>query len=68
LKTLFGFNVGVELGQMSLVLLFIPLAWWLRNRRVYRTVVLQGGSAAIAVLSLAWLIERACNVALLARL
>ena len=67
-KTLFGFNAGVELGQMSLVVLFIPVAWLLRNHRLYRTVILRGGSAVIALLSLVWLIERACNVALLARL
>lgn len=66
-KTLFGFNVGVELGQMSLVILFIPVAWLLRNHRLYRSLILRGGSAAIATLSLIWLIERAFNVALLAR-
>ena len=67
LATLFGFNVGVELGQMSLVILFIPVAWLLRNHRLYRDLVLRAGSAAIAVLALIWLVERSFNVALLAR-
>ena len=66
-KTLFGFNLGVELGQMSLVLLFIPVAWLLRNHRLYRTLILRAGSTAIAALSLVWLLERACNITLLTR-
>lgn len=64
LKTLFGFNVGVELGQMTMVILFIPIAFALRNRALYRRVILQGGSAVIAAVSLVWLMERAFNVAL----
>lgn len=68
LKTLFGFNVGVELGQMTMVVLFIPIAYALRNRAFYRRVILRGGSVVIAVVSLAWLIERACNVSLFSRL
>jgi len=62
LKTLFGFNVGVELGQMTMVVLFIPIAYALRNRALYRRGILRGGSTVIAAVSLVWLIERACNV------
>ena len=64
LKTLFGFNVGVELGQMTMVALFIPIAYALRNRALYRRGILRGGSTVIAAVSLVWLIERACNVTL----
>lgn len=56
--SLFGFNLGVEIGQLAIVLLLVPAAFLLRNRRLYPRVVLGTGSLAIALLAGAWLIER----------
>jgi hypothetical protein len=53
-----GFNLGVELGQIAIVLLFLPLAWWLRNTLFYRWVVVVGGSLTIAVLGIIWTLQR----------
>jgi hypothetical protein len=53
-----GFNVGVELGQLAIVLVFFPLAWLLRNTAFYRWVVVTGGSLTIAVLGTVWTLER----------
>jgi hypothetical protein len=53
-----GFNVGVELGQLAIVLVFLPVAWLLRHTRFYRWVVVTGGSAAIVVLGIFWTLER----------
>lgn len=53
-----GFNIGVELGQLAIVLVFVPLAWWLRHTAFYRWVVVVGGSLAIAVVASIWLVER----------
>ena len=53
-----GFNVGVELGQLAIVLVFLPIAWLLRRTRFYRWVVVAGGAAAIVVLGLVWTLER----------
>ncbi|WP_291912188.1 HupE/UreJ family protein [Limnohabitans sp.] len=53
-----GFNVGVELGQLAIVLVFLPIAWLLRRTRFYRWVVVAGGSTAIVVLGLVWTLER----------
>ncbi|MFM1908417.1 MAG: hypothetical protein RLZZ591_2094 [Pseudomonadota bacterium] len=53
-----GFNVGVELGQLAIVLVFFPLAWLLRNTGFYRWTVVVGGSLAIAALGLLWTLER----------
>ena len=53
-----GFNVGVELGQLAIVLVFLPVAWLLRHTRFYRWVVVAGGSAAIVVLGLFWTLDR----------
>ncbi|MDR7298038.1 hypothetical protein J2X16_003387 [Pelomonas aquatica] len=55
---LLGFNVGVELGQLVVVALLLPLALALRSAAVYRRAVVPGGSGAIAVLALVWCVER----------
>lgn len=53
-----GFNIGVELGQIAIVLVFIPLAWMLRHTAFYRWGVVVGGSSLIALLGLAWTLQR----------
>ena len=53
-----GFNVGVELGQLAIVGVFLPIAWLLRHTRFYRWVIVAGGSAAIVVLGLFWTLDR----------
>lgn len=64
--SLFGFNLGVEIGQLALVSVFFPLAFGLRFTAFYRRGVLRVGSAVIAALALIWLLERAFNLRLLA--
>ncbi|RZS53379.1 HupE/UreJ family protein [Sphaerotilus mobilis] len=66
LAPLLGFNLGVELGQLLIVALVLPLAWRWRAHAAYRRVVLQAGSLLIAALALVWLVERAFDVALIA--
>lgn len=58
-RTLLGFNLGVELGQLAIVALFLPVAYLLRETRLYRTGVLYGGSSAAALCALFWLWQRA---------
>jgi hypothetical protein len=53
-----GFNLGVESGQLAIVLLFLPLAHALRGSWFYRRACLQFGSLAVASLALIWLLER----------
>ena len=62
--SLFGFNIGVEIGQLAIVALFLPAAFALRGTWAYRRAILAGGSAAIATIAGVWLIERAFNLAL----
>jgi hypothetical protein len=57
--TLFGFNSGVEIGQMCVVAAFLPLAYLARRSPFYRWVGLVGGSVAITAIATVWLIERA---------
>lgn len=62
---LLGFNVGVELGQLAVVALLLPLALALRSAVAYRRWIVPGGSGAISVLALLWCVERSMAVQLL---
>jgi HupE / UreJ protein len=62
---LVGFNVGVELGQLAIVVVFLPLAYALRRTVFYRKGVMVGGSVLIALLAAVWLVERAFGLKLL---
>lgn len=59
LRTLLGFNLGVELGQLAIVAVFLPIAYLLRGTRFYRTGVVYGGSSAAAACAMFWLWQRA---------
>lgn len=59
---LVGFNVGVELGQLAIVAVFLPLAFALRRSWFYRLAVFKAGSLLIAALALWWFAERAFNL------
>jgi hypothetical protein len=63
--TLFGFNVGVEIGQLAVVAVFLPLAFVARGTTAYRRVALVGGSVAITLVASLWLVERAFGVRIL---
>jgi hypothetical protein len=60
---LVGFNVGVELGQLAIVAVFLPLAFALRDTRFYRVGVLRFGSLAVAALATWWFVQRAFDLA-----
>jgi hypothetical protein len=57
-----GFNVGVEIGQESIVLVFLPMAYLLRKTWFYRVVVLRGGSLLIIAIAIGWFVQRAFNI------
>jgi hypothetical protein len=61
LVALVGFNVGVEIGQLVIVSLFLPVAFWIRSSRFYRHVMMSGGSGVVAAVALVWFCERAFN-------
>lgn len=62
--SLAGFNIGVELGQLTVVLIVVPLIFLVRERRFYRPVVLVGGSCAIAFVAALWFLQRALGFGL----
>jgi hypothetical protein len=57
-RALVGFNLGVEVGQLGIVALFVPAAFFLRRTAAYRRVALLGGSAAIAAVAVLWTVQR----------
>jgi hypothetical protein len=59
--TLFGFNFGVELGQLAIVFVFVPMAFALRKTNFYQEVALRYCSLLIAALAGAWFFERALD-------
>lgn len=58
LMALFSFNFGIELGQITCILIFFPIALALRDRVFYRQVMFKGGSIAACVLALLWMTQR----------
>jgi hypothetical protein len=62
LVTLFGFNLGVELGQLAIVAVFVPVAFLARRSIAYRRGALVVGSLAILVVAAIWFVERAFDI------
>jgi hypothetical protein len=58
-RTLLGFNLGVELGQLAIVAVFLPVAFLLRETRFYRIAVLYIGSAMACLCAAIWFVQRA---------
>ena len=56
--SVFGFNVGVELGQIAILLVAFPLLYLLRTTRAYVPLMKLGSAGLIAIATL-WFCERA---------
>ena len=63
--SLLGFNAGVEVGQLAIVAVFLPVAYLLRNTPLYRKGVFIGGSIFTMLVALIWLAERVFNLKLI---
>ncbi|MBC7975140.1 MAG: HupE/UreJ family protein, partial [Myxococcales bacterium] len=64
---LLGFNLGVELGQLVIVAIALPLAWLLAHQlgaTRYRRQIMPAVSAVIGLLAVKWLIERVFGLTL----
>jgi hydrogenase/urease accessory protein HupE len=56
--SLFGFNLGVELGQLAIVALVFPLLQWASKKPTVRAKGFRAASAAIAAMGVIWCILR----------
>ncbi|MDR4467418.1 MAG: HupE/UreJ family protein [Nitrospira sp.] len=62
LLSLVSFNIGVEIGQLVIVALFLPTAYLIRRSWSYPRLVLTGGSLAVIAIALVWFAERTFEV------
>lgn len=59
MQALLSFNIGVELGQLSVILAaYLLLGRWFSQEKWYRSRVVNPVSAGIALLALYWTVER----------
>ena len=59
IPALLGFNVGVEFGQLTVVLLaFVLLGYWFNQKNYYTSSIAQPISAIIGLVGAFWFIER----------
>lgn len=63
--SLVGFNLGVEVGQLVIVSVFLPVIFALRHTRFYRQGIFVGGSLLIVAVALVWLTERVMDMKLI---
>jgi hypothetical protein len=59
LLSLLSFNLGIEAGQLAVVLTVMPAIYLMRTHDAYRRRLLPWGSAVIATLAGVWLVQRA---------
>jgi HupE / UreJ protein len=59
LISLLGFNLGIETGQLAVVLEVMPIIYVLRTGAIYRRTLMPWGSALIAAVALVWFVQRA---------
>ena len=57
-RSLVGFNIGVELGQLAIVVAFLPLAFLARQTVFYKRFTIAAGSLAVAAVAAIWMAER----------
>lgn len=57
--SLLGFNIGVELGQVAIVIVVFPVLFFMRNRWHYNRLLLPAAATALIAVSLYWFTERA---------
>ena len=58
IPALIGFNIGVELGQLTVIAIAFALVGWFMRRDWYRRAVSVPASCAIALVGAYWCVER----------
>jgi HupE/UreJ protein len=58
LPLLAGFNIGVELAQLGIVAVVLPMIYAMRTTRWYANGVLPLGSCALGMAGVVWLLQR----------
>ncbi|GAC28013.1 HupE/UreJ family protein [Brumicola pallidula] len=58
LLSVLGFNLGVEIGQLGLLIIFLPILLWLRKSNYYKWYGMQLLSLLVGGLAIYWILER----------
>ena len=58
IMALLGFNVGVDLGQLFIILILTICLGWASKKSWYRGMIAVPASLAIALIGLFWAVER----------
>jgi hydrogenase/urease accessory protein HupE len=56
---LFAFNLGVEVGQIAIAAIFLPIVWQLRKNPAFLRIGIPIISGIVAAVGLYWFLERA---------
>jgi hypothetical protein len=62
---LLQFNLGIEAGQLLIVVVATTALFTLRHWRGYRRLIVVGGSSIAIAIATLWFIERTANVSIL---
>jgi hypothetical protein len=57
--SLFGFNLGVEIGQIAVIIIIFPVLYMIRNYAFFPKIILRYGAVTLIMLSAVWFVERA---------
>ena len=60
--TLLGFNLGVEIGQLAIVVAAFPLLYLMRMSTAYTRVLVPVGSGVIALIAAVWFVQRVFEI------
>jgi len=55
---LFSFNLGVEIGQITVAAVFLPIIWWLHKKPMIEPKLTPVCSILASLAGAYWLIER----------
>ena len=58
LLSVLAFNLGVEIGQLAILAVALPILIWARNFQWYQKWVMPAGSLVIALIAVQWSIDR----------
>ena len=65
LAALISFNVGVELGQLAVILLALLAVGWFRHKPWYRQAIAIPASLIIALIGVHWVMDRVFDMGFL---
>jgi hypothetical protein len=55
---LFAFNVGIEIGQIILILIVVPILYMIKDYFFYKSIIYPLLSLSIMLIAMVWLVER----------